>query len=89
MRSDLVKLEGVSHIETDLHTHICKFRLANKALDLTAPLDDFAKTNEHIEGWKLISRIEPQLPDTPPNSDSDSQSNQPNTSEESELLNRR
>lgn len=89
MRSDLVKLEGVSHIETDLRTHICKFRLANKTLDLTASLDDFARTNEHIEGWKLVSRVEPQLPATPPNSDPDSQSNQPNSSAEPELLDRR
>lgn len=89
MRSDLVKLAGVSHIDTDLRTHRCKFYLANKTLDLTASLDEFARTNEHIEGWKLISRVEPELPATPPNSNPDSQSNQPNTSEESELLNRR
>lgn len=62
MRSDLVKLEGVSHIETNLRTQRCKFRLANKTLDLTAALDGFAKTNEHIEGWKLVSRVEPQTP---------------------------
>lgn len=86
MRSDLVKLEGVSHIETDLRSHVCKFRLANKTLDLTAALDEFAKTNEHIEGWKLVSRVEPELPATPPNSDPDSKSNQPNTDEEAGLL---
>ncbi|MBI5757807.1 MAG: hypothetical protein HZA46_04740 [Planctomycetales bacterium] len=86
MRSDLVKLEGVSHIETDLRTQRCKFRLANKTLDLTAALDEFAKTNEHIKGWKLVSRVEPQLPATPPNSDSDSNGNQPNTDEEAGLL---
>jgi hypothetical protein len=89
VRSDLVKLEGVSHIETDLRTQRCKFRLANKTLDLTAALDGFAKTNEHIEGWKLVSRVEPELPATPPNSDPDSNSKPPNSGEEPELLNRR
>ncbi len=86
MRSDLLKLAGVTHIDTDLRTHRCKFYLANKTLDLAASLDEFAKTNEHIDGWKLISRIEPPSPATPPNSDPDAQSNQPNASEEPELL---
>lgn len=75
MRSDLVKLDGVSHIETDLRTQHCKFRLTNKTLDLTAALDEFAKTNEHIDGWKLVARVNPQLPATPPNSDPESNSN--------------
>ena len=61
MRSDLVKLEGVSHIETDLGTQRCQFCLTNKTLDLTVALDEFAKTNEHIQGWKLVSRVEPQV----------------------------
>lgn len=61
MRSDLVKLEGISHIETDLRTQRCRFRLNNKTLDLTAALDEFAKTNEHIDGWKLMSRVDPQM----------------------------
>lgn len=86
MRSDLTKLAGVSHIDTDIRTHHCKFYLANKTLDLTASLDDFAKTNEHIEGWKLVSRVEPRSAETPTNSDPDSKSNQPNASESPELL---
>lgn len=86
MRSDLTKLEGVSHIDTDLRTHRCKFYLTNKTLDLAASLDGFAKTNEHIEGWKLVSRVEPPSPAEPADSNPDSTGNQPKSDQQPDHL---
>ena len=46
-------MPGVSNIETDIETHVCKFYLADKKLDVKAKLDEFAKTNDHIAGWSF------------------------------------
>ena len=58
MRSALQKIEGVSDIETNIGTHICKFKLSNTELDLVAKLGELAKTNSHIAGWSVVSRGE-------------------------------
>lgn len=54
MRSDLAAVEGVSKIETDIKTQICKFELNNKQLDLKAKLTELAKTNEHIADFEVV-----------------------------------
>ena len=54
MRSDLAAVEGVSGIETNTKTKICKFKLANKDLDLQAMLAKLAKTNDHMRGFEII-----------------------------------
>lgn len=56
MRSDLANVEGVSDIQTDLKTQICKFKLANKNLDLKAKLDELAQSNEHIKGFEIVTQ---------------------------------
>ena len=56
MRSDLEKVDGLSHIQTDIQYHICKCRLADSGLDLAAALDDFAKTNRHLQGWSRLEQ---------------------------------
>ena len=58
MRSDLQKIEGISDIETNIQTRVCKFKLANVQLDLKAKLGELAKTNSHIQGWSIVSGVE-------------------------------
>ena len=48
------KVPGVSNIETNIDTHVCKFYLADDKLDLKAKLDEFAKTNDHLKDWSLV-----------------------------------
>jgi len=49
----LTEVGGVSNIETDIPTNICKFYLADEKLDVKAKLDELAKDNSHIEGWSF------------------------------------
>lgn len=58
MRGDLAKVSGVTEIETDIKTTICKFKLDDPKLDIKAKLDELAKTNDHIAGWTFLK--EPQ-----------------------------
>jgi len=44
---------GVSNIETDVPSNICKFYVADEKLDVKAKLEELAKTNSHIEGWSF------------------------------------
>lgn len=46
-------MPGVSNIETDIATNICKFYLKDDNLDVKAKLDELAKDNSHIEGWSF------------------------------------
>ena len=56
MRSDLQKIAGVSDIETDFRTRICKFNFSIDKTALLAKLDEFAKTNSHISGWSVVDQ---------------------------------
>ena len=57
MRGDLVKVKGVSDIQTDIPARICKFKLANSELDIKAKLAELSKTNSHIRGWKIVETV--------------------------------
>ena len=54
MRSELAGVEGVSGIETNLRTKVCKFKIANKDLDLKAKLDELAQSNEHLKYFEIL-----------------------------------
>ena len=56
MRSDLANVEGVSDIHTDIKQRSCQFKLANKDLDLKAKLTELAQSNEHINGFEIVSQ---------------------------------
>ena len=53
VEGDLVKVPGVSNIETDFEHNACKFYVADEKLDVKAKLEELAKTNSHIEGWEF------------------------------------
>jgi hypothetical protein len=53
VRRDLVKIEGISDIATDVKSRTCTFRLNNDDIDLKSKLDEFAASNEHIAGWSM------------------------------------
>jgi hypothetical protein len=44
--------EGFSNFEIDLPNTTCRFDYAKSEAELTAKLDELAKTNSHISGWK-------------------------------------
>ena len=49
----MTDVPGVSNIETDIESNICKFYVADEKLDVKAKLDELAKDNSHIEGWSF------------------------------------
>ena len=53
VEGDLVKLPGVSNVETDFEQNACKFYVADEKLDVKGKLDELAKTNNHMEGWSF------------------------------------
>lgn len=56
MRSDLANVEGVSDVQTDIKKRSCQFKLANKDLDLKAKLEELARSNDHIQGFEIVSQ---------------------------------
>ena len=48
----MAKIETVSDIETDTEKLVCSFRIG-KDVDYKSRLEEFAKTNEHIEGFSI------------------------------------
>jgi hypothetical protein len=48
----LTKIETVTDIETDINERVCSFRVG-KDVDYKSRLEEFAKTNEHIEGYSI------------------------------------
>ena len=56
VRTDLAKLDSVSAIETDVKANTCKFKLADKDLDLQAKLDELAADNESLKGFKVVKK---------------------------------
>ena len=53
VEGDLVKVPGISNIETDFEHNACKFYVADEKLDVKAKLEELAKSNSHIEGWSF------------------------------------
>ena len=54
MRGDLTKIDGVTDIQTDTSKQICTFRLTKPEVDYKAKLEEFAKTNSHIEDYTIL-----------------------------------
>lgn len=52
MRGALTTADGFSNIETDIPNTTCRFNYSKSEAELTAKLDELAKTNTHIRGWK-------------------------------------
>ena len=53
MRSDLAKFPGVSEIDTDVPSRICKFKLDGDG-DVQAAVEKLASTNKHMDGWSIV-----------------------------------
>ncbi|HEV3022041.1 MAG TPA: hypothetical protein VGX76_06225 [Pirellulales bacterium] len=45
---------GITDIQTDIGARLCKFKLKDEELDLSAKLSELAKTNSHMSGWSLV-----------------------------------
>ncbi len=56
VRTELAQIEGVSDVETDVKANSCKFKLADKDLDLQAKLDELAAGNESLKGFKVVKK---------------------------------
>lgn len=54
IRGELTKIEGVTDIQTDPETKICKFRLTDKTVDIKAKLAEISKENDHVAGWEMV-----------------------------------
>jgi hypothetical protein len=50
----LVKIAGVSEIETDTTATTAKFKVGKEVKDLQAQLDEFAKTNTKLAGYSFV-----------------------------------
>ena len=53
MRSDLKSIAGVSEIDTDVPSRICKFKFDGEA-DVQATVEQLASINKHMEGWSIV-----------------------------------
>ena len=51
MRSDLAKFPGVSEIDTDVPSRICKFKFDG---DVQAAVEKLASTNKLFDGWSIV-----------------------------------
>ncbi len=54
MRGDLAKIDGITDIKTDTAKQLCSFVVTNPDLDYKAKLDEFAKTNSHLEDYSVM-----------------------------------
>ena len=52
MRGALTPADGFSNVETDIANTTCRFNYSKSEADLTAKLDELAKSNTHIRDWK-------------------------------------
>jgi hypothetical protein len=50
----LVKIEGVTDIETDIANRTCSFKLTKPGVDYKARLAEFAKTNSKLAGYEIL-----------------------------------
>lgn len=53
MRSDLAKIDGITDIRTDTSKQVCSFVLTKPDVDYKSKLDEFAKTNSHLEDYSI------------------------------------
>lgn len=56
VRNELAQIEGLSDVETDVKANTCKFKLADKDLDLQSKLDELAAGNESLKGFKVVKK---------------------------------
>lgn len=56
VRTELAEIEGVSAVETDVKANTCKFKLADKDLDLQTKLEELAAGNESLKGFKVVKK---------------------------------
>ncbi len=57
MRGDLVKVDGISDIKTDIPNRLCTFRLAGKGEDIQDELTKLAQTNDHMAGFEVVHGV--------------------------------
>jgi hypothetical protein len=53
VRSDLAKIPQVKEVRTDIATRTCLILLKDKDFDIKTKLDELAKSNDHLAGWKF------------------------------------
>ena len=53
VRSDLVKIEGISDIELDPNKQVCSFKIPKSVEDYETQLTKFAETNEHLAEFTI------------------------------------
>ena len=49
----MAKLDGVTDITPDTKALTCSFKVPKSNTDYEAKLAEFAKTNDHLEGFKI------------------------------------
>lgn len=54
VKDTLVKVDGISHVATNPDKHECTFWFAKGPDEIKAKLDDLAKSNDKIAGWKRV-----------------------------------
>jgi hypothetical protein len=52
VRGALTAADGFSNVQTDIANTTCRFNYSKSEVELTAKLDELAKSNPHIGGWK-------------------------------------
>jgi len=55
VRGDLTKVDGFTNVQTDTAATTCRFnytRSEASEAELTAKLDELAKSNDHLRDWK-------------------------------------
>ena len=51
MRGALTPADGFSNVQTDIANNTCQFNYSKSEAELTAKLDELAKSNPHIRDW--------------------------------------
>jgi hypothetical protein len=51
VRGALTPADGFSNVQTDIANTTCRFNYSKSEVELTAKLDELAKTNAHIRDW--------------------------------------
>jgi hypothetical protein len=52
VRGALTPADGFSNVETEIANTTCRFNYSKSEADLTAKLDELAKSSTHIRDWK-------------------------------------
>jgi hypothetical protein len=53
VRGALTKDRGFSNVKTDFENTTCRFDYSKSEAELTAKLDELAKSNTHLRKWKI------------------------------------